>query len=42
MKLPLYQYVALRRDLGEHHLKKGDVAMLVDYVPIPSAARMAM
>ena len=35
MKLPLYQYVALRRDLPDHALKKGDVATLVDYVPHP-------
>lgn len=36
MKLPLYQRVSLRRDLLEHGLKKGDVAMLVDYVPHPA------
>ena len=36
MKLPLYQRVALRRDLLEHDLKKGDVAVLVDYVPHPA------
>ncbi len=36
MKLPLYQRVALRRDLLEHDLRKGDVAVLVDYVPHPA------
>jgi hypothetical protein len=35
VKLPLYQRVSLRRDLPEHSLKKGDVAVLVDYVPHP-------
>ena len=35
MKLPLYDYVALRRDVPEHALKKGDVATLIDYVPHP-------
>jgi hypothetical protein len=35
MRWPLYQHVALRRDLPEHGLKKGDVATLVDYVPHP-------
>jgi hypothetical protein len=36
MKLPLYERVALRRDLPEHGLKVGDVAVLVDYVPHPA------
>jgi hypothetical protein len=36
MKLELYQEVALCRDLPEHQLRAGDVAMLVDYVPSPS------
>ncbi|MGD0090404.1 MAG: DUF4926 domain-containing protein [Planctomycetota bacterium] len=36
MKIELYQRVALRRDLDEHRLKKGDVATLVDRVPHPS------
>jgi hypothetical protein len=35
MKLDLYQRVALRHDLPAHHLKRGDVATLVDYVPHP-------
>lgn len=35
MKLELYQRVALRRDLPEHNLKKGDVATLIDHVPHP-------
>jgi hypothetical protein len=36
MKLPLYQRVALARDVDEHRLKKGDVAVLIDRVPHPS------
>ncbi len=36
MTLELYQRVALRRDLQEHHLKKGDVATLIDHVPHPN------
>ncbi len=32
----LYQRVALRRDLDEHRLKAGDVAVLLDRVPHPS------
>ena len=35
MKVPLYQRVALQRDLLEHGLKRGDVAVLVDHVPHP-------
>jgi Domain of unknown function (DUF4926) len=35
MSLPLYQHVALKRDLPEHELKQGDVAVLVDYVQHP-------
>ena len=35
MRLPLYERVALRRDFPEHDLKKGDVAVLLDYVPHP-------
>ena len=36
MKLALYQRVALAADEPELGLKKGDVAMLVDYAPHPS------
>ncbi|MBW4602482.1 MAG: DUF4926 domain-containing protein [Calothrix sp. FI2-JRJ7] len=36
MKFELYQYVALNRDIPEYHLKRGDVAMLIDYVAHPS------
>ena len=36
MELELYQRVALRCDLPEHHLKQGDVAMLIDYVTHPT------
>jgi Domain of unknown function (DUF4926) len=35
MKFELYQYVALCRDIPEYSLKRGDVAMLVDYVTHP-------
>jgi uncharacterized protein DUF4926 len=35
MKIPLYERVALRKDLPDHGLKKGDVAVLVDYIPHP-------
>lgn len=35
MSLPLYERVALKRDLPEHGLKSGDVATLVDYAPHP-------
>jgi hypothetical protein len=36
MSLPLYERVALKRDIPEHGLKGGDVATLVDYVPHPA------
>jgi hypothetical protein len=35
MSMPLYQRVALKRDLPEHNLRRGDVAVLVDQVPHP-------
>lgn len=35
MNLPLYQRVALKRELPEHSLRRGDVAVLVDYVAHP-------
>ena len=35
MSLPLYERVALKRDLPEHDLRRGDVVVLVDYVPHP-------
>jgi Domain of unknown function (DUF4926) len=35
VNLPLYQRVALKRELPEQNLKKGDIATLVDYVPSP-------
>ena len=35
MNFPLYQHVALGRDLPDHGLKAGDVALLVDTVPHP-------
>lgn len=36
MRLELYQEVALRRDVPEHQLKRGDIATLVNFVPHPS------
>jgi hypothetical protein len=35
MSLPLYERVALKRDLPEHDLRRGDVAVLIDYTPHP-------
>jgi hypothetical protein len=32
----LYQEVALTRDLPDHHLRAGDIALLVDRVPHPA------
>ena len=36
-KIELYQRVALTRDLPEHNLGTGDVAVVVEYVPETSA-----
>jgi hypothetical protein len=33
--IPLYEQVALTRDVDEHGLRRGDVATLVDRVPHP-------
>ena len=35
MTLELFTEIALNRDIVEYHLKKGDVATLVDFVPHP-------
>ncbi|HLX06343.1 MAG TPA: DUF4926 domain-containing protein [Thermoanaerobaculia bacterium] len=35
MSIPLYERVALTRDLDEHGLRKGDVGVLLDYLPDP-------
>ena len=35
MSIPLYERVALTRDLDEHGLRRGDVGVLLDYVPHP-------
>ncbi|MEO1791610.1 MAG: DUF4926 domain-containing protein [Cyanobacteria bacterium J06629_19] len=35
MKLALYQEIALNRDFPDYNLRKGDMAMLIDYVPHP-------
>ena len=37
-KIELYQRVALTRDLPEHNLCKGDVAVMVEYLPGTSAS----
>ncbi|MFI5202159.1 MAG: DUF4926 domain-containing protein [Candidatus Kapaibacterium sp.] len=33
MKYELFKEVALAADIPDHHLKKGDVATVVDYLP---------
>lgn len=35
MRPELYQEIALTRDIPEDGLRKGDLAMLVDYIPHP-------
>jgi uncharacterized protein DUF4926 len=35
MSLPLYERVALKRDIPEYNLRRGDVAVLVDYASHP-------
>jgi hypothetical protein len=37
-KIELYQRIALTRDLPEHNLCKGDVAVVVEYLPGTSAS----
>ncbi len=32
---PLFSQVALAADLPEYHLKRGDIAMIVEYYPMP-------
>ena len=40
MKPELYERVALRRDVNEHSLKKGDVALLMtEFLTLPAANR---
>jgi hypothetical protein len=36
MSRSLYQYIALRPDVPEHGLRRGDVALVVDHVPHPA------
>ncbi len=36
MTLELYKEVALTVNLPKHHLRAGDIAMLVDFVPHPT------
>lgn len=38
MKIKLYQRVALTRDLPEHDLRKGDVAVVVEHLPATPVA----
>jgi hypothetical protein len=35
LKPPLYERVALTRNPEEHGLRKGDIGVLVDYIPHP-------
>jgi hypothetical protein len=35
MKIDLYQRVSLSQDFPDYRLVRGDVAMLIDYVPHP-------
>jgi hypothetical protein len=37
MKFPLFEPVALTRDIPEDGLQKGDVATVVDHHPVPNA-----
>ncbi|MFN4218373.1 MAG: DUF4926 domain-containing protein [Candidatus Bipolaricaulia bacterium] len=39
MKPELYQRVALARDLPEHGLQKGDVAVIVEHLPATPESR---
>ena len=39
MRFPLLKQVALTRDIPEDGLKKGDLAMVVDYHPGPAASK---
>ena len=39
MSLPLHQRVALKRDLPEHGLRRGNAAVLLNFVKHPEAAR---
>lgn len=38
MKPEIYQRIALSKDIPEHHLKRGDIATLIEYVPHPKGA----
>jgi Domain of unknown function (DUF4926) len=38
VKIALYQRIALTRSLPEHNLCKGDVAVMVEYLPWTSAS----
>jgi len=35
VQYPLYSQVSLAEDLPEHHLKRGDVATIVEHYPMP-------
>lgn len=38
-KFPIYERVAIRRDLDQYGLSAGDIATLVDYVPHPTCGQ---
>jgi hypothetical protein len=41
MTMELYQEVSLTRDLAEYGLRAGDIATLVDFVPLQITAKKA-
>lgn len=36
MKFPLFTQVALKEDIPKYNLKKGDIATIVEYYPMPA------
>ena len=40
MSLEVFTEIALNRDLAEHHLKAGDLATLIDFVPHPQGGEL--
>jgi len=36
MKFPLFTQVALKEDIPKYNLKKGDIATIVEYYPMPT------
>jgi hypothetical protein len=41
MKFELYSQVAFAKDIPAHHLRKGDVATVVEQIPVSDAKRAA-